>query len=42
VLTKPWTFSTLTLRHPPREERIMEYECTENNLDEKILESQRK
>lgn len=32
VLTKPWT-QRLTLHHPPRDERIMEYECAENNVD---------
>lgn len=32
VLTKPWTYR-LILRHPPRDERIMEAECNENNED---------
>jgi hypothetical protein len=32
VLTKPWTYR-LILRHPPRDERIMEAECAENNQD---------
>jgi len=40
VLTKPWTVTTLTLRHPPREERIMEYECAQNNLDVPYLVNQ--
>jgi hypothetical protein len=32
VLTKPWKVVDAQLRHPPREDRIMEYEC-ENNID---------
>lgn len=32
VLTKPWQYR-LILRHPPRDERIMEAECAENNQD---------
>jgi hypothetical protein len=32
VMTKPWTLH-FTLRHPPREDRVMEYECLENNQD---------
>jgi hypothetical protein len=32
VLTKPWSYR-LILRHPPRDERIMEAECAENNQD---------
>ena len=32
VLEKPWTYR-LILRHPPRDERIMEAECSENNQD---------
>ena len=32
VLTKPWQYR-LILRHPPRDERIMEAECQENNQD---------
>lgn len=32
VFTKPWTYR-LILRHPPRDERIMESDCTENNQD---------
>lgn len=32
VLTKPWIYR-LILRHPPRDERIMEAECSENNQD---------
>jgi hypothetical protein len=33
VLTKPWKVVDTQLRHPPREDRIMEYECTQNNID---------
>ena len=29
---KPWQYR-LVLRHPPRDERIMEAECEENNQD---------
>ena len=32
VLTKPWHYRVI-LRHPPRDERIMESECSENNQD---------
>jgi len=32
VMTKPWVTS-MTLRHPPRADRVMEYECLENNQD---------
>jgi hypothetical protein len=32
VLTKPWVVN-YTLRHPPRADRVMEYECLENNQD---------
>jgi hypothetical protein len=32
VFTKPWAYR-LILRHPPRDERIMESDCTENNQD---------
>jgi len=32
VLTKPWLYR-LILRHPPREERIMESDCHDNNQD---------
>jgi hypothetical protein len=32
VLTKPWHYR-LILRHPPRDERIMEADCAENNQD---------
>jgi hypothetical protein len=32
VLTKPWTYRLL-LRHPPRDERVMEADCSDNNLD---------
>lgn len=32
VLAKPWTYR-LILRHPPRDERIMEADCSENNQD---------
>jgi len=32
VFTKPWQYR-LVLRHPPRDERIMEAECEENNQD---------
>ena len=32
VLTKPWHYRII-LRHPPRDERIMEAECAENNQD---------
>ena len=32
VLTKPWSYR-LILRHPPRDERIMETDCAENNQD---------
>ena len=32
VLTKPWAYRII-LRHPPRDERIMEAECAENNQD---------
>jgi len=40
VLTKPWKVTTLTLRHPPRDERVMEYECAQNNLDVPYLVKQ--
>jgi len=33
VFTKPWRAASVTLRHPPRDERIMEYECIEGNID---------
>jgi len=33
VLTKPWKVVDTQLRHPPREDRIMEYECVQNNID---------
>lgn len=33
VLTKPWKVVDTQLRHPPREDRIMEYECAQNNID---------
>ena len=33
VFTKPWKTVSVTLRHPPRDERIMEYECIEGNID---------
>jgi hypothetical protein len=33
VLSKPWKVVDTQLRHPPREDRIMEYECTQNNID---------
>jgi hypothetical protein len=33
VLTKPWKVVDAQLRHPPREDRIMEYECAQNNID---------
>jgi len=32
ALAKPWTYR-LILRHPPRDERIMEADCSENNQD---------
>lgn len=32
VMTGPWTMH-MTLRHPPRADRVMEYECLENNQD---------
>jgi hypothetical protein len=32
VLTRPWA-NRIILRHPPRDERIMEDECNENNQD---------
>jgi hypothetical protein len=32
VLTKPWKVVDAQLRHPPRDDRIMEYEC-DNNID---------
>ena len=32
VLLRPWAYR-LILRHPPRDERIMEAECNENNQD---------
>ena len=32
VMTGPWTIH-MTLRHPPRADRVMEYECLENNQD---------
>ena len=32
VFTRPWPYR-LILRHPPRDERIMEAECQENNQD---------
>jgi len=32
IFTKPWQYR-LILRHPPRDERIMEAECQENNQD---------
>ncbi len=32
VMTAPWTIH-MTLRHPPRADRVMEYECLENNQD---------
>lgn len=32
VLTKPWKLVDTQLRHPPREDRIMEYVC-DNNID---------
>jgi hypothetical protein len=32
VLTRPW-HNRIILRHPPRDERIMEAECSENNQD---------
>lgn len=39
VLTKPWAYR-LILRHPPRDERIMESDCHDNNQDaEHILPS---
>ena len=31
VFTKPWNVVTVTLRHPPRDERIMEYECIDQD-----------
>ena len=33
VLTKPWKVVDTQLRHPPREDRVMEYECVQNNID---------
>ena len=33
VLTKPWKVVDTQLRHPPRDDRIMEYECAQNNID---------
>ena len=33
VLTKPWKLVDTQLRHPPREDRVMEYECVQNNID---------
>jgi len=33
VLTKPWKVVDTQLRHPPREDRVMEYECAQNNID---------
>lgn len=33
VLTKPWKVVDAQLRHPPREDRVMEYECVQNNID---------
>jgi hypothetical protein len=33
VLTKVWKVVDTQLRHPPREDRIMEYECAQNNID---------
>jgi len=32
VMTQPWN-THMTLRHPPRADRVMEYECLENNQD---------
>jgi hypothetical protein len=32
VLTKPWKVVDTQLRHPPREDRVMEYVC-DNNID---------
>ena len=32
VLTKPWKVVDAQLRHPPREDRVMEYVC-DNNID---------
>lgn len=32
VLTKPWKLVDAQLRHPPREDRVMEYVC-DNNID---------
>ncbi len=32
VMTKPWVIN-MTLRHPPRADRVLEYECAENNQD---------
>jgi hypothetical protein len=33
ILTKPWKVVDTQLRHPPREDRVMEYECVQNNID---------
>jgi hypothetical protein len=33
VLTKPWKVVDTQLRHPPRDDRVMEYECAQNNID---------
>jgi len=33
VFTKPWKVTDATLRHPPREDRVMEYECLDGNVD---------
>jgi hypothetical protein len=33
VFTKPWKVTDATLRHPPREDRVMEYECLDGNID---------
>ena len=32
VFTKPWKVVSVTLRHPPRDERIMEYECVDQDF----------
>ena len=32
VMTRPWVIN-MTLRHPPRADRVLEYECVENNQD---------
>lgn len=37
VMTGPWKVVDMQLRHPPRDERLMEYVCEENNVDVPFL-----